>query len=391
MSLHYGSEGSKQKGFSKLTAQDDRKNVFGLEQPVQLGDMFSVKRKTIDQNTPPELLQNDDVIVLAGRSRCRRSRIADVGQIGCTGPCAARADPDHARGEPRLSLLPAADRAASGHRRSAPPVAPRFPPGSSRNPHRIPLGELSHSEFRRRQRCCSDGEGRQKIGRGHADASCERVPRSAANDKIAPLVLPIADDKKTFVIRFAQNGRPFREWAAQAKNAEPVFPLIDKPATFDVTMKDTDNMTLTRTFTMNPVEDKPPTVNLYVDVIREVQANDRKVFMCTARPKSRLPKKVRFPTITGCTRSSLLTNICRSPIRRLSESGPNWLRGYGRAPRSCRISATICTAAKSCRGPCPRRKARRRSRERFHWIRSTMPRLATRRTSCSRWNNLRSG
>ena len=53
--------------------------------------------------------------------------------------------------------------------------------------------------------------------------------------------------------------------------------------TFDVTMRDMDNMASNRSFTVRPLEDKPPSVNLYVDVIREVQTNDRRVLMCTAK------------------------------------------------------------------------------------------------------------
>ncbi len=53
--------------------------------------------------------------------------------------------------------------------------------------------------------------------------------------------------------------------------------------TFDVLMKDMDNMTSSRSFTVRPLDDKPPSVSLYVDVIRQVQANDRTVLLCTAK------------------------------------------------------------------------------------------------------------
>jgi len=121
-------------------------------------------------------------------------------------------------------------------------------------------------------------------------------PGVAAKEELTPIHLKINPDGKSFTVRFASDGKPVAEWIAQewtgnlsaltprwferdALVPNPVFPIVSRTSDFEVVFKDSDNMTSSRFIKVKPTDDKPPEVNLYVDVIRKVKNR----FICTAK------------------------------------------------------------------------------------------------------------
>ena len=120
--------------------------------------------------------------------------------------------------------------------------------------------------------------------------------KGVAGEKNPTIPVTLDADRKVATIAFRQDGQSFREWKAPPEGAPPEsaevskFAMIDRLTTFDIVLKDTDNMTTRLTYTIRPTEDKPPELKMFVDVIRTVDVNGRKVFMCT--PVADIPFKV---------------------------------------------------------------------------------------------------
>jgi hypothetical protein len=116
-------------------------------------------------------------------------------------------------------------------------------------------------------------------------AALEAVAPQVVNDLFSPIVFaaletvaPLALSEPPFPVRQWLAHLPVAPAAALAYD-EPAFPLITKSADFEITLKDADNMTSTKSVFVKPTEDAKPDVNLYVEVIRKVKGT----YMCTAK------------------------------------------------------------------------------------------------------------
>ena len=304
---------SVQKGRSVLAVSDDRKNVFSLEQPVKLDDTFVVRVYAPDGQVLSKRLASFDGSIPI------HAEVMIDGQVMQT-PLK------------KISLVRPPKVQQFDYQEFRPAYYYYLPPTSPRadtiDQRRRLLRDFRQALIPIRQTLPAESvsveitSGSELVMRATADKKLQEVtltPRSpdfpgcAAKEDVVTVPLQIMPDGKSFVVNFTQNGKTLRDWVlpqwyaalpvtsdsvarkewltylpvapswAVSPFENPTFMLVNRTMTFDVTMKDVDNMTSNRTFTVRPLDDKLPSVSLYVDVIRQVQANDRTLYICTAK------------------------------------------------------------------------------------------------------------
>jgi hypothetical protein len=174
------------------------------------------------------------------------------------------------------------------------PLSETFPglqPGEARSPIRLkvnPDGVSFTAKFR-----AGGHPIREHLAQQWAEANGKlaeallkrREVAPPADDLFSPVVFAALDTVAPLVQ--SDPAFPVRKWlahlpvvpAAALSDENPVLPLITKSMDFEITLKDADNMTSTKSVFVKPTDDAKPDVNLYVEVIRKVKGT----YMCTAK------------------------------------------------------------------------------------------------------------
>lgn len=275
MTLSIGNDQSKQRAHSNLAVRDARPHVFSLEQPVALTDKFVVEP---EKGQPTTLEKYVPLVATAEiKGKKRQTPVKNVVLVGA--PRVQSLVFQEFRPAYYYYLPPAGPRATTIDERRQLLKELRQP--LAKMPFTPQSESISLPDFTLDSEIEFTATADKKLREVAVTPRSLDFPGCVSKEDLAPLLLPIQADGRSFKIKFAAKGQPIRD--LRAAGTDPEFPLITRPLTFDVTLKDMDNMTSSRSFTVRPIEDKLPTVNLFVDVIRQAKIDDRNVYICTAR------------------------------------------------------------------------------------------------------------
>lgn len=278
--LVYGNNDSKFRGRSALKPMSARPNVFQLEQPVKLDDTFAVMPSAKPADGEPK---EKFVPLVAEATVAGRTLKTDPRSVVLVSP-------------PKLQSLTYQEfRPAYFY--YLPPAGPRV---NTIDERRVALREMKQArppltfaspaeafslpDFSQGSDVAFTSTADKKLVEVNLTPRSVEFPGVATKDDIKPLPLAISEDGRSFTIRFGSKGKSLAELLATKPDADgPTLPGVKSLFTFDVTMKDIDNMVSTRSYTLRPIDDKLPSVNLFVDVIRQIKENNRTFYVCTAQ------------------------------------------------------------------------------------------------------------